>query len=218
MIEKKEYKLIIFDMDGTVLDTLGDLNASLNFALKKNGLPGRSLAETRSFVGNGIRKLIERGVPNGSDKETADRVHSDFSAHYAENCANMTAPYDGITELLKELRERGLKTAVVSNKTDSAVKKLAEKYFHGLFDMCVGESESVKKKPAPDEAEAVLEALGIKKENALFVGDSEVDVETARNCGIPCVSVTWGFKSRDFLIAHGASALIDSPWELIKLI
>ncbi|MCH5197799.1 MAG: HAD-IA family hydrolase [Oscillospiraceae bacterium] len=211
-----KYKLIIFDMDGTILNTLPDLSASLNHALKKNGLPERSLSEVRSFVGNGIRKLIERGVPEGTNKELTDKVYSDFSEHYEQNCANATAPYDGITEVITEIRNRGMKTAVVSNKIDSAVKQLAEEYFGSLFDMCVGESDKIKKKPAPDEVEAVLRELNIKKEEALFVGDSEVDIETSKNAGLPIISVTWGFKDREFLLSNGAKTLIDKPQELLK--
>jgi len=212
--ENMKYKLIIFDMDGTVLDTLDDLTDSLNFSLKKNGFPERSRDEVRSFVGNGIRKLIERGVPEGTDALLTDKVHADFSAHYKNNCANKTRPYAGIKEEIVKIRNKGYKTAVVSNKTDSAVKQLAARYFDGLFDICVGESENVKKKPAPDEVEAALKALGVKKEDALFVGDSEVDIETAKNSGLPVLSVTWGFKDRDFLIAHGAKTLIDDPRSL----
>lgn len=211
-----KYKLIVFDMDGTVLDTLGDLCVSLNHALKKNGLPERSINEVRSFVGNGIRKLIERGVPAGTDTEKINKVHADFSEHYESNCANLTAPYDGIKEIIAEIRNKGMKTAVVSNKVDNAVQELAEHYFGGLFDMCVGESKNIKRKPAPDEVEAVLKTLNIKKEDALFVGDSEVDIETAKNSGLPIISVTWGFKDRDFLLSHGAKVLIDEPRELLK--
>ena len=207
--------LIIFDLDGTVLDTLADLAAALNYALKRNGLPGRALQEVRSFVGNGIRKLIECGVPAGTDKITTDAVHADFSAYYALHCADATAPYPGIRETLAALRAHGYRTAVVSNKIDSAVQTLVPRYFGGDFDFAVGEKPGVRAKPAPDAVFAALEALGETKENAVFVGDSEVDIQTAANAGIPCVSVTWGFKDRDFLISHGAKTLIDTPEELL---
>ena len=207
-------KLIIFDLDGTVLDTLADLAAALNYALNKNGLPQRDIAEVRAFVGNGIRKLIERGVPSGTDERTADAVHADFSAYYALHCADATAPYEGVRDVISALRAKGLRTAVVSNKIDSAVQMLVQRYFPGDFDFAVGERADVRRKPAPDAVFAALEALGVKKEDAVFVGDSEVDLETAANAGLPCVSVTWGFKDRDFLLAHGAKTLIDTPEEL----
>ena len=211
-------KLIIFDMDGTVLNTLADLKTALNFALRKNGLPERSLDEVRSFVGNGIRKLIERGVPAGTNKETTDTAHADFSAYYAEHCADETAPYDGVRGVISALRKQGYRTAVVSNKVDPAVQKLATHYFPGDFDFAGGEREGVRAKPAPDAVFTVLDTLGVTKENALFVGDSEVDIQTAANAGLPCVSVTWGFKDRAFLLANGAKTLIDQPEELLELV
>ena len=209
-------KLIIFDLDGTVLDTLADLAAARNYALNKNGLPQRDIAEVRAFVGNGIRKLIERGVPSGTDERTTDAVHADFSAYYALHCAEATAPYEGVRDVISALRQKGLRTAVVSNKIDSAVQLLVQRYFPGDFDFAVGERADVRRKPAPDAVFAALEALGVKKEDAVFVGDSEVDLETAANAGLPCISVTWGFKDRDFLLAHGAKTLIDTPEELLR--
>ena len=208
-------ELIIFDLDGTVLDTLSDLAAALNRALSLHGLPERTLPEVRSFVGNGIRKLIERGVPAGTDPALTDAVHADFYAYYSVHCADATAPYPGVRETISALRARGYRTAVVSNKADPAVQKLVRHYFAGDFDFAVGEKENVRAKPAPDAVFAALEALNVKKEDAVFVGDSEVDIQTAANAGIPCVSVTWGFKDREFLLAHGAKALIDKPEELL---
>lgn len=207
--------LIIFDLDGTVLDTLADLTAALNHALLNNGLPPRTLPEVRSFVGNGIRKLIERGVPSGTPEAVIGAVHADFTAYYEKHCADATAPYAGVRELLAALRAAGYRTAVVSNKADYAVQKLVKKYFPGDFDFAVGETPEMRRKPAPDMVFAALSALNVPKEEALFVGDSEVDIETARAAGIPCVSVTWGFKDRDFLLAHGAETLIDTPRELL---
>ena len=210
--------LIIFDLDGTVLDTLADLSAALNHALQKNGLPPRALPEVRSFVGNGIRKLIERGVPAGTPLETIDAVHADFTAFYEVHCADATAPYPGVRETISALRAAGRRTAVVSNKADYAVRKLVAKYFPGDFDFAAGETPGMRRKPAPDMVYAALAALGATKEDALFVGDSEVDIETARAAGIPCVSVTWGFKDRPFLLAHGAVTLIDTPQELLGIV
>ena len=201
-----------------MLDTLGDLAAALNHALRRFGLPERGLEEVRGFVGNGIKLLVERGVPAGTDAALTDRVLSAFTEYYTLHCADATAPYEGIHALLAEVRARGCKTAVVSNKTDPAAQKLAARYFPGLFDFCVGESEKTRKKPAPDMALAALDALQTGREEALFVGDSEVDIETAKNAGLPIVSVAWGFKSREFLLAHGAETIIDSPAELLPLL
>lgn len=209
-------ELIIFDLDGTILDTLADLAAAVNHALGKNGLPERTLPEVRSFVGNGIRRLIERSVPEGTDKRATDTVLADFSAYYAIHCADATASYPGVRGVLTQLKARGYRTAVVSNKIDSAVQMLVPHYFGGDFDFAVGEKPGVRAKPAPDAVFAALQALGVKKEDAVFVGDSEVDLETAQNAGIPCISVTWGFKDRDFLLAHGAKTLIDRPEELLN--
>lgn len=213
-----KYQLILFDLDGTVLDTLADLADALNFALRQFGLPTRSTEEVRSFVGNGIRLLVERGVPAGTPAERAAGVLTAFTEYYTLHCADKTVPYAGIPALLQTLREKGCQTAVVSNKADAAVQKLAARYFPGLFDYCTGETEQIRKKPAPDMALAAMEALGVKKDAALFVGDSEVDIETARSAGLKAVSVTWGFKSRGFLLAHGAETLIDAPAELLKLL
>ena len=207
-------RLVIFDLDGTVLDTLRDLFTAVNAALRQNGLPERTLAEVRGFVGNGIRKLIERSVPAGTPEETAEAVFRDFSAYYAAHCADATAPYGGVRETVALLRSRGYRTAVISNKADFAVQRLVSVYFPGDFDYCAGERAHVRRKPAPDMVNAALEALNVQRENAVFVGDSEVDVQTARAAGIPIVSVTWGFKDRDFLLENGAQTLIDTPQAL----
>ena len=199
------YSVILFDLDGTILNTLDDLAASTNRALAKNGLPTRSTEEVRRFVGNGIRLLIERAVPSNTPLTLTDRVFDDFRADYAEHCADRTLPYDGIPELLRALRASGARTAVISNKADSAVQELIAHYFPGLFDAVVGERPGVRRKPAPD---AVLEVL------RTLSGDSEVDVETARNAGLPCIAVDWGFRSREILLQHGAQTIASSPAEL----
>lgn len=204
-------KLVIFDMDGTILDTLRDLADTLNYALKKAGLPERSLEEVRAFVGNGILRLVELGVPAGSSDETVAQVFAVFNDYYQAHCADHTRPYDGIVEVIRKLRDSGLKTAVVSNKADFAVRELESVYFEGLFDLCLGAKEGIRKKPAPDAVNAVLQALNVPRENALYVGDSDVDLQTAENAGVPCISVTWGFRDRAFLLAHGAKTLIDRP-------
>lgn len=211
------YKTVIFDLDGTLLDTLADLHASVNAALAAYGLPSRSVEEVRAFVGNGIAKLIERAI---GDKNYPDfeGVLSAFKEHYGAHCKDKTKPYGGILELLKKLQAAGVKTAVVSNKADFAVKLLAEEYFSGLLLYAVGENEAagVRKKPAPDSLFAVMEKLNAKKEDAVYVGDSEVDIQTAQNAGVACISVTWGFKDREFLLTHGAKILIDTPDAILK--
>lgn len=208
------YNLFIFDLDGTLLDTLEDLKDSLNYALEQSGCPGRSLAEVRRFVGNGIRNLIERGVPEGTKKSVIDTVHKDFTEHYAIHCADKTRPYDGILELLRSLRASGCKTAVVSNKADYAVQELCRQYFDGLFDFAVGERRDIQKKPAPDAVYEVLKQLNIEKSHAVYIGDSEVDIETARNAGLGSIIVDWGFRDREFLMERGAEVIISGPEEI----
>lgn len=210
------YEVIVFDLDGTLLDTLADLHASVNAALEKFSFPCRTQEEVRAFVGNGIALLMKRAI--GKETPVFDEALAAFKTHYGEHCADKTRPYAGIVPLLEELRARGIRTAVVSNKADFAVKKLAEHYFGGLLSAAVGEDEEhgIRKKPAPDSLFAVLEALGADKSKTAYVGDSEVDIQTAKNAGVDCISVTWGFKDREFLIGHGASVLIDSPDEILK--
>ncbi len=208
--------LVIFDMDGTILNTLEDLLESTNAALAANGFPERSLAEVRRFVGNGIAKLIERAVPEGTPADVRGRVLADFKEHYAVHCADHTHPYAGVPELLADLRARGVLTAVVSNKADFAVQTLARDYFPGLFDCVLGEKEGIAKKPAPDMVNAVLNKLGVAPAGARYVGDSEVDVETARNSGLSGVFVTWGFRSVETLRAAGAAVLAATPAELAE--
>lgn len=207
-------ELVIFDMDGTILDTLEDLKESLNAALAANGFPKRTLEETRRFVGNGIAKLMERAVPVGTSPEVTAKVLADFKVLYAAHCADHTRPYAGVPELLADLRAAGVLTAVVSNKADFAVQILARDYFPGLFDCVLGEKEGIAKKPAPDMVNAVLHTLNIAPAAARYVGDSEVDVETARNSGIAGVFVTWGFRPVETLREAGATVLADTPAEL----
>ncbi len=210
------YELIVFDLDGTLLDTLDDLWQGVNAALQKYGLPLRTREEVRAFVGNGIRKLIQRasGLREGAPFEG---VFSEFKRYYGAHCEDQTRPYEGIVELLQALRERGVKTAVVSNKADFAVKKLSDSYFGDLLLQAVGENEEagIRKKPAPDSLLAVMRSLGATKEKTVYVGDSEVDIQTAQNAGVDCISVTWGFKDREFLLKNGATCLVDAPKELI---
>lgn len=209
-------KLVIFDMDGTILDTLEDLRRSTNAALAANGLPGRTMEQIRRFVGNGIAKLIERAVPEGTSPEATAAVLEAFKVHYAAHCADHTHPYAGVPELLARLRADGVLTAVVSNKADFAVQILAKDYFPGLFDLVLGEREGIAKKPAPDMVDTVLRELGVAPDDARYVGDSEVDVATAKNSGVAGVFVTWGFRSAQTLCAAGAAVLAATPEELAE--
>ena len=206
----------VFDMDGTILNTLDDLMDSTNFALKNNGLKERSLEEIRFFVGNGIQKLIERAVPQGTSKEVFEKVFADFKSHYKIHCADKTSYYDGIPSVIQTLRKMGVKTAVVSNKADFAVQELVEVYFKGLFDVALGEKAGVSKKPSPDMVNAALSVLGVEKEAAFYIGDSDVDFETAKNSSLDFIGVSWGFRGRKFLENLGAKNIIDSPEELLN--
>lgn len=210
-------KLVIFDLDGTLLYTLEDLHASTNFALESEGLPGRSLDEVRRFVGNGIRKLIERAVPQGTAPELTDRVFAAFVRHYEANCMVLTRPYPGIPELLARLRDRGVKLGVVSNKADEPVKALIAHYFPNTFDSVVGERENVRKKPAPDSVLETVRSLGCTVEDAVYVGDSDVDGRTAANAGCRCVLVSWGFRGRQTLEPFGCP-IADNARELLNIL
>lgn len=211
-------KIIIFDLDGTLLNTLEDLKDSTNFALQAFGYPKRSLKEVCAFVGNGVKKLIERALPEGENNPCFRECLETFKNHYKENMYNKTAPYEGTRELLQELKKRGIKTAIVSNKFDLAVKELSKKYFKDLIDSAKGENEAqgIRKKPAPDTILSVLKEFNLEANEALYVGDSDVDIMSAKNASMPCVSVSWGFRDKDFLTRHGAKIIINEPKELIK--
>lgn len=210
------YETVIFDLDGTLLDTLDDLHSAVNAALSAYGLPLRSKAQVREFVGNGIVKLMQRAIGD-EDFAHFDGALAAFKTYYKVHCKDKTAPYAGIMSLLSALKARGIKTAVVSNKADFAVKLLAAEYFDGLLLAAVGENESagIRKKPAPDSLLSVMETLGARAETTVYVGDSEVDILTAKNAGVACLSVTWGFKERAFLLENGAEILIDEPLEIL---
>lgn len=213
-----KYELIIFDMDGTILDTLEDLKNSMNYALSLYHMPERTLDEIRSFVGNGIRRLIEQAVPSGTSVETIDQVHKDFMVYYKLHSSDFTKPYDGIKELLLELKKRGYKTAVVSNKADAAVQDLCIQYFDTLFDLAIGEKPDIARKPAADMVNLALNQLNISKEKAVYIGDSDVDVATAVNSGLDMIAVDWGFRDRDFLKKQGAEVIVSAPMEVLKLV
>lgn len=214
------YSTAIFDLDGTLLDSLEDLHLSTNVALAEHGLPARSLEEVRRFVGNGIRKLVERAVPAGTGAAEQEAVYEDFCAHYAAHCEDNTGPYPGILELLARLRAAGVRLAVVSNKGDFAVQELVARQFPGAFDAILGENEAagIRKKPAPDMVEAALARMGADRDGMAYIGDSEVDVQTAASVGCPCISCTWGFRSVDDLLAAGATTFVNTPAELGRVL
>ena len=212
------YKLAVFAMDGTILNTLEDLADSTNYALKANGLPERTIDEVRRFVGNGIRLLIERAVPTDTDKELTDKVFDTFKEYYKTHCAVKTRPYDGIKDVLLELRKTGCLTAVVSNKADFAVQDLCKDYFDNLFDFAIGEREGIKKKPAPDSVFEVLSKLNVEKADAVYIGDSDVDFATSVNAGMDVIMVGWGFRDAEFLREKGVKRIIKQPSEILDII
>ena len=211
-------KAVVFDMDGTILDTLEDLRSSVNHALRLHGLPERSSREVRSFLGSGMIKLVHRAVPEGTDAETEAAVLEAHKAYYPKHCAEQTRPYPGICELLKCLRDAGIKTAVVSNKSDENVKALVREYFDGLFTVAVGAREGVPRKPSPELMQIALKELGVTKEEALYVGDSDVDVDTAKQAGLRMITVLWGFRDKEELIEAGAETFAEDSRELKELL
>lgn len=214
----KNINTIIFDLDGTLLNTLDDLADSVNYALGQHGCPERGIEEVKHFVGNGVRNLMELSTPEGSDNPLFESCLDTFREYYSKNMRNNTRPYDGIMELLEELAKNNYKVAIVSNKFDRAVKELAKDYFGDYISVAIGESGGVRKKPEPDCVFEALHELASETKEAIYIGDSEVDVKTARNAGLACVGVTWGFRSRELLIDEGADYIIDSPMELMALV
>jgi phosphoglycolate phosphatase len=211
------YNTYIFDLDGTLLDTLTDLAASTNYALRTHGMPEHTIDEVRRFVGNGVRILMERAVPDGTDNPLFDEAFATFRQHYMEHSLDTTRPYEGVPEMLAALKAKGCHLAVVSNKMMAATQELCRHFFPETIEVAIGENEAegIRKKPAPDTVIAALRQLGVGEEGAVYVGDSDVDIATARNSNLPCISVLWGFRDRDFLLQHGASTLISAPKELL---
>ncbi len=205
-----KYKLAIFDMDGTILSTLDDLANGVDYALRENGLPARSKQETRAALGRGVRFLIEQSVPDGLSDAEISKVEEDFLKYYKVHSMDNTRPYDGIVELIKEVRASGIKTAVVSNKIDSAVKELCANFFEGAFDVAYGERVGIPRKPDPKPINAIIDEFGLSKNEVVYIGDSEVDLLTANNAKIDHIIVTWGFRDREFLEQNGAKNLVES--------
>ena len=197
-----KYATVLFDLDGTLLDTLDDMTDAVNRTMRRFSLPERSRGEIRSFVGNGARRLIE--LASGAEGDRLEKILADYKADYDANYLVKTAPYPGVMALLMTLRAQGRHTGIISNKPDSTVKQLNDALFQGLADIAVGDRAGIRRKPAPDTVLAAMEALGAKAEETVYVGDSDVDVATARAAGVPCISVTWGYRDRDVLAAAGA--------------
>ena len=210
------YNTYIFDLDGTLLSTLADLAASCNYALRTNGMPERTLDEVRRFVGNGVKKLMERATPNGLQNPLFDKTLADFRQHYMKHNLDTTCPYEGVMPMLEELQRRGKKVAVVSNKFYAATQELCRHFFGDLVTVAIGEREDIRKKPAPDTVIEALRQLNATAEESVYIGDSDVDIDTARNAGMPCISVLWGFRDKDFLIEHGATTLVATPQEILQ--
>ena len=210
------YKTYIFDLDGTLLNTLGDLAAGTNYALRQYGMPEHTIDDVRRFVGNGVGKLIERASPEGLVNPQYEDVLATFRKHYMLHSLDTTAPYPGIESLLHSLRSHGCNVAVVSNKFYNATVELCRHFFADTVEVAIGERENIRRKPAPDTVFEAMRQLGVSAEDTVYVGDSDVDVATARNSGIPCISVLWGFRDRDFLIEHGATTFVNTPEDILK--
>lgn len=220
MTQMNDKRYAIFDLDGTLLDTLDDLTDSMNYILKENGFPLRTREEIRSFVGNGVRKLVERAIPSEKqgDASFIDRLYKDFSTYYNKNCMNKTDLYEGILELVDTLIANGYDCAVVSNKIDAAVKELSEKYFGSKMKAAIGEKPGIPIKPEPSMVNSAISEMNASKERAIYIGDSEVDIFTAKNAGIPSVSVLWGFRDRSFLKERGAEVFVETTKELLDVL
>ena len=217
-MKKKKYDGVIFDLDGTLLDTLEDLKNSVNYALSACNMPERSYEEVRHFVGNGVKRLMELSVPDGFANPDFERAYELFREHYVKHCNDLTDLYPGIRELLWALKQDGFRMAIVSNKYYHGVQALKEQYFTEYLDVAIGEKEGIRKKPAPDTVLTALKELGISKERAVYVGDSEVDLATAQNTGMDCITVGWGFRTRKEQEAAGAKVFVNRPLEIIGLL
>lgn len=212
----RDFKTYIFDLDGTLLSTLNDLASSTNYALRWAGMPERTIEEVRMFVGNGVKLLMERAIPEGVNNPKFEETYAKFREHYMEHNLDTTRPYDGVPELLHELKRRGKHLAIVSNKFYAATQDLAKHFFPDTIEVAIGERENIRKKPAPDTVLEALRQLNVSKEDAVYIGDSDVDIMTAKNCGLPCISVLWGFRDKDFLIEHGGSLFVEKPIEILS--
>ena len=213
-----KYRLAIFDLDGTILNTIDDIADSCNFILKKNNFPVHTVNEIKYFVGNGIPKLIERALPQNTPSDTKQGILDQFIEYYGSHSTVKTCAYNGITELLENLKSNGIRIAVNTNKHEQTSIDLCNKFFPGLIDIVCGGRPDVHHKPDPTGVEKILAAEKVEKSKAVFIGDSDVDIATAKNAGIDSITVDWGFRGKDFLIAHGAKNVAMTPSELLKMI
>lgn len=211
----KYYTTAIFDLDGTLLDTLADLTSAVNHTMECFGYPTHSEDDVRRFVGNGLRKLTERAIPDGTANPNYEAAFTELKTYYTAHCKEKTAPYKGILDLLQRLSNEGIAMAIVSNKNDAAVKQLATDFFSDTISVAIGETPQIQKKPAPDTVFAALEELHRSAEESIYIGDSDVDIQTAKNSGMDCISVSWGFRGRTFLEKEGASHIVDTPEEIL---
>jgi len=214
----EKYSAVVFDLDGTLLDTLEDLQGSVNYAMRLCGFPEHSLEDIRRFVGNGIRNLLERSVPDGAQNPLFEKAMEAFRQHYAIHCNDKTKPYPSVIPLMKKLKEHGIKIGIVSNKADFGVKTLTDIYFKGIADAVVGQRDGIEKKPAPDMVLLALKEMGADREKTVYIGDSEVDLATAHNTGLPCISVSWGFRTAEFIREQGAQVIVATPQELEQML
>jgi len=212
------FDTLIFDLDGTLIDTLEDLKNSVNYALGEMNYPPRTLDEIRCFVGNGVARLVKLSVPAGTSEADTEKCLGIFKAHYKAHSAVKTAPYKGIIPMLREAKEKGLKTAVVTNKMEEAALDIVKGFFGERIDVIIGQRDSLAQKPAPDGVLKAIETLGAKKANCIYIGDSEVDCLTARNSGLPIIGCTWGFRGREVLEKEKADFIIDTPCEIFDCI
>lgn len=210
------YGTVIFDMDGTILDTLEDILDSVNVTMDHVGYPHHTKEVMRRFLGNGAATQIQRCMPGGAEDPKYQEALDFYLDYYNDHAKIKTGPYPGIVDVLKKLRELGVKTAVVSNKPDVTVQELSEEFFTGLFDVSMGERAGMKKKPAPDSVFEAMKLLNADPKTCVYVGDSEVDMATARNSNLPCVTVTWGFRDEDFLREQGATTFAHTMDELLE--
>ena len=210
------YKLMIFDLDGTILATLDDLYNSVNYALSTLGYPTRSYTEVRAFVGNGMLNLIKRSAPDGASEDEIQNILTTFRSHYAIHKADCTKPYTGIEKVLDNLKKQGAILTVLSNKDDDAVGVLCEKYFPNVFDFTAGNRADRKRKPDPESVHAIINKYGLTTRDTVYIGDSEVDVLTAKNAKVDCVAVSWGFRDREVLVDTGATMIADTMDELYE--
>ena len=211
-------KLVIFDLDGTLLYSLEDLMNSVNFALAVFGYELRTMEEISSYVGNGVQYLLRQAVPDNISEEDFQLCFECFKDHYSKHCCDKTRPYDGVIEMLKILKDKGVKVGIVSNKYQSAADETCKHYFDGLYDMVLGESDVCRRKPSPDGINIMCEKFGVEKNEAIFFGDSEVDIKTGDNAGVYCVSVLWGYRDRDFLSRNGAKLFVSNPLDITNII